>query len=271
LWLSGNAGFGKSVIATQVINFIKIAGKTVFYHFCTYTSAASSNYDQVLKSLLQQVLREDAEWTSQVYNDFILRRKPATVPVLEQLLRTVLTSSFETLNTVKYIWIVLDGVDELTENMQMRLLSLVKHISGRGSSTGGVCCKLLISGRSSRTIAQVLGKKPKVSLTDQKPELTRAIEVYSRQRLELLGDRFEQLGIETHEMNDIGCTIAKKADGEHFLDTLRQPSPVLDLKSILGMFLYARLVLDYLSTNIFLHHKELRDSIDHLPKELSDL
>lgn len=99
--------------------------------------------------------------------------------------------------------------------MQMRLLSLVKHISGRGSSTGGVCCKLLISGRSSRTMAEVLGKKPKVSLTDQKQELTKSIEEYSRQRLELLGDRFEQLGIETHEMNGIGCAIAEKADGEH--------------------------------------------------------
>lgn len=64
-------------------------------------------------------------------------------------------------------------------------------------------------------MAQVLGKKPKVSLTDQKQELTRSIEEYSRQRLELLGDRFEQLGIETHEMNGIWCAIAEKADGEH--------------------------------------------------------
>ena len=217
------------------------------------------------------MLREDAEWASYVYNDFILKRKSATVPVLEQLLRTVLTSSFGTLNSVNYIWLVLDGVDELCENMQMRLLSLVKHASGRGSSTGGVCCKVLISGRSSRTIAQILGKKPKVSLTDQKPQLTKAIEEYSRQRLELLGDRFEQLGIETHEMNDIGRTIAEKADGEHFYHTLSRPSALLGLNSVSGMFLYARLVLDYLSTNIFLHQTELRDSIHHLPKELSDL
>jgi hypothetical protein len=229
LWLSGNAGFGKSVIATQVINFIKIARKTVFHHFCTYTSAASSNYDQVLKSLLLQVLREDEEWTSQVYNDFIIKRKAVTISVLEQLLRTVLTSSLETLNGAKYIWIILDGVDELSENMQLRLLSLVKHISGRGFSTGSICCKFLLSCRSSRTIAHGLRKKARVSLTDQKPQLTKAITEYSRQRLQLIGDRFQQLGMEQHDMDSIGRTIADKADGECFFHTTSQPSPVLSL------------------------------------------
>lgn len=251
---------------------MKIAGKTIFHHFCTYKSAASSNYDQVLKSLLQQVLREDAEWTSQVYNDFIIKNKPATVPVLEQLLQTVLTSSFETLDSVKYIWIVLDGVDELSDDMQMRLFSFVKHIAGKSiSNGGGVFCKILISGRSSRTIDQALGKKPKVSLTDQKPELSKAIEEYSRQRLELLGDRFEQLGIETRGMTEIGLAIAKKADGECSFHLWDLSSPIFDLNLISGMFLYARLVLDYVHANIFLHQKELRDSIHQLPKELSEL
>lgn len=39
----------------------------------------------------------------------------------------------------------------------------------------------------------------------------------------------------------------------------------------LGMFLYARLVLDYLSTNIFYSGDEVKTSIDHLPDKLSDL
>lgn len=37
------------------------------------------------------------------------------------------------------------------------------------------------------------------------------------------------------------------------------------------MFLYARLVLDYLSKNIFFSGKEMKKSIDELPKELSEL
>ena len=37
------------------------------------------------------------------------------------------------------------------------------------------------------------------------------------------------------------------------------------------MFLYARLVLDYLTTNIFISCDELKGSIDQLPQTLSDL
>ena len=37
------------------------------------------------------------------------------------------------------------------------------------------------------------------------------------------------------------------------------------------MFLYARLVLDYLSTNIFYSGEEVKMSIEHLPDKLSDL
>lgn len=218
LWLSGTAGSGKSVISTQLVNFIKNAKKTVFHHFCTHASTASSEYDQVLKSLLAQALRQDAEWTAHVYNDLVLKRRTATISGLEDLLRTILTCSSETPN--KYLWVVLDGVDELREESQSRLLNLMKQIPGKASASSGVCCKILISSRPSPTIIRVLGKKPRISLTDQKKPLTKAIEEYSRQRLGLLDERFQQLGIESHELDEIGRQVADKADGEHFVPTL---------------------------------------------------
>lgn len=39
----------------------------------------------------------------------------------------------------------------------------------------------------------------------------------------------------------------------------------------LGMFLYARLVLDYIKSNIFYSSDELRTAIDQLPDSLNDL
>lgn len=39
----------------------------------------------------------------------------------------------------------------------------------------------------------------------------------------------------------------------------------------IGMFLYARLILDYLSANVFVNGDELKSAIDKLPRELSDL
>lgn len=40
---------------------------------------------------------------------------------------------------------------------------------------------------------------------------------------------------------------------------------------MVGMFLYARLVLDFVSSNIFVRGDELRNSINQLPRELSAL
>lgn len=41
--------------------------------------------------------------------------------------------------------------------------------------------------------------------------------------------------------------------------------------SLLGMFLYARLVLDYISSNLFVRSEELNSAIQQLPRELADL
>lgn len=38
-----------------------------------------------------------------------------------------------------------------------------------------------------------------------------------------------------------------------------------------GMFLYARLVLDYLSINVFMNEEEIQSSLDLLPARLTDL
>ncbi|KAI1084858.1 hypothetical protein F5B20DRAFT_223327 [Whalleya microplaca] len=44
LWLQGTPGSGKSVISTQLVNFIESAGSFVIHHFCTYAYASSKKY-----------------------------------------------------------------------------------------------------------------------------------------------------------------------------------------------------------------------------------
>ena len=44
-----------------------------------------------------------------------------------------------------------------------------------------------------------------------------------------------------------------------------------DLDLTVGMFLWARLVLDYLTTNIFHSRHEITTAIDTLPRKLSEL
>lgn len=277
LWLMGAAGSGKSVITTQLVNFIYKARRTVLYHLCTYSSSASSAYDQILKTLLQQLLRQDGELTAHVYSEYVLKKRTATAQALEQLLQMLLTSSSDDPKNTNYVWIVLDGVDELREespNVQARLLSLMKQISSRTTALGGVVCKVLISSRSSPTLLQALRKKPTVSLTDEKKGLTKSIEEYASQRLREVNNKFEQLGVGSEEIEGIVRQISAKADGEiplHSNGTMVCGIFVLMTNLDSGMFLYARLVLDYLRSGIFVNGNELKESINHLPKGLSEL
>lgn len=39
----------------------------------------------------------------------------------------------------------------------------------------------------------------------------------------------------------------------------------------IGMFLYARLVIDYLATNIFYNGNEIKASVNQLPRKLREL
>ncbi|KAG6358594.1 hypothetical protein INS49_012112 [Diaporthe citri] len=253
LWLSGIAGSGKSVISSQLVNFITSRNGIVLHHFCTNASVMSSEYDQVLKSLLEQLLRHDGDLTTNVYHEYVLKKQVAAVAILEQLLQTLLNTSAEDPRQRGYIWIVVDGVDELRDhspNSQARLLNFIKQIVSKTNASENATCKALISARPSTTISHVLRQKPTVSLTEEKKSLALAIQEYALQRLGSLGNRFEQLGLSALEIESFGQQISHKSD---------------------GMFLYARLVLDFISSNIFVRGDELRNAVNQLPRELSSL
>lgn len=220
LWLSGIAGSGKSVISSQLVNFIRSRNDRVLYHFCTNLSVTSSEYEQVLKSLLEQLLRQDRDLTANVYNSYVLTKKVASVPILEQLLLSLLITSAEDPNQRSYIWIVLDGVDELRDhspNSQARLLNFVKQIVSKTNASENITCKAFISCRPSKTFSHILRQKPTISLTDEKKTLGSAIGEYALQRLRSLETRFQQLGLTALEIENIGQQISVKSDGECIL------------------------------------------------------
>ncbi|KAJ0120655.1 NACHT domain-containing protein [Diaporthe amygdali] len=241
----------EDLIDRLLIRFVKSRNDIVLHYFCTNTSVTSLEYDQVLKSLLEQLLRQDVDLTANVYNEYVLKKHVPTVPILEQLLQTLLITSAEDPSKRSYVWIVLDGVDELRDhspNIQARLLNFMKQIVFKAASSESATCKAFISGRPSTTISHMLRQKPTVSLTAEKSSLSLAIQEYALQRLGALDTRLKQLGLSAVEIENIGQQISQKSD---------------------GMFLYARLVLDFVSSNIFVRGDELRSSINQLPRELS--
>ncbi|KAL7804000.1 hypothetical protein V8C43DRAFT_1900 [Trichoderma afarasin] len=249
LWLQGTPGSGKSVISTQLVNFMQASNMFVIHHFCTYLYTSSTTYEQILKSLLMQLLRQDGDLVAHVYEEFVLGKKSPTVPALERLLQLLFKSISNEPSKAEYVWIILDGLDECELEKQARVVSLMNQVASDRSSPGNTTCKVLISSRTSSILSTCLRKKQTVSLSDEKDCLEEAIRQYASQRLQSLEQKFHQLHISPGEVDNIERGIAKKAD---------------------GMFLYARLVLDYLSTNIFYSGDEIMTSVNQLPEKLGD-
>ncbi|WAO86156.1 NACHT domain-containing protein [Fusarium falciforme] len=161
LWLQGSAGTGKSVLCTQLAIFMKASNSFTIHHFCTYRYASSTAYEQILKSLILQLVRKDGDLVAHVNEAYVLEKKPPTTVALEQLFQT------------------------------------------------------LLANMSSRPNQEEL----------------------------------RQLDIGQAEIEEIRTVIVEKAD---------------------GMFLYARLVMDYLATNIFYSGDEIKQSVNELPRKLAD-
>ncbi|KAK4144471.1 uncharacterized protein C8A04DRAFT_36713 [Dichotomopilus funicola] len=248
LWLQGGPGTGKSVLSTQLINYMKVAKMLVIHHFCTYSYPSSISYEQILRSFLLQLVRGDDDLVAHVYNECVLEKKSPTVSTLEHLLQVLLGSLSSGPCQAEHIWILLDGLDECDTDKQARMLSLLNQVVSKSSSESTIC-KVLVSSRPTRSLAKRLGKKQTLSLSDEKVALFEAIRQYASQRLQSLHHKFSQLDIGPDELGEIEHGVARKAD---------------------GMFLYARLVLDYLATNIFFSGEEVKTSIGHMPDKLSD-
>ncbi|KAH8688529.1 hypothetical protein BGZ61DRAFT_494602 [Ilyonectria robusta] len=248
LWLKGSAGTGKSVLCTQLINFMK-GSKFVVHHFCTYRYASSIMYEKILMSLVLQLLRKDDDPVAHVYKSYVLEKKSPTTAVLEQLLRTLLLSMSSDPNQAEYIWIIIDGLDECELDKQMRLVLLINQLTSKPSLPGSTVCKVLISSRAPSESLQRLRKKQTISLAEEKDCLHGAICQYVGQRLKSLGTKLRQLDIEQPEIEEIQTVVVTKAD---------------------GMFLYARLVMDYLASNIFFSGDEIKESVNQLPQKLTD-
>ncbi|TRX91712.1 hypothetical protein FHL15_007494 [Xylaria flabelliformis] len=249
LWLQGKPGSGKSVLTSEITKFMRASSQFVVRHFCSQRYTSSILYHQILRSLLLQLLRNNDELVAHVYRDSVLGRKPPTIQALEKLILSLLKVTSNEPRQINYVWIVLDGLNECEPRQQISLMSFLNQLTGKTASGGDTVCKILISSRHSPTIAKRLRVWQVISLSDERNSVKLAIMRYVSQRLQLLHDKLRQLELSQKEIEGLARVITNKAD---------------------GMFLYARLVLDYLGSNLFYSGAEIKASIDELPKELSE-
>ncbi|KAK6843900.1 hypothetical protein PG987_004760 [Apiospora arundinis] len=249
LWIQGAAGTGKSVLSSSITNYMDQSGWLVLSHFCNYAYPSSTKYECILRSLLAQLIRKDGDLAAHVYEGYVLCKKTPSIQILERLLHLLLSSISKEPQQTSYVWVIFDGLDECDSLTQNKVLSLITDVTSRASSSSEVICKALISSRFSASTSSKLRKTQAISLAEEKEQMGKSIRLYAAQRLNAIYSKFQQMSLGEDDIKGIEDTITKKAD---------------------GMFLYARLVLDYLSNNIFFNGKEIKDSVYELPKELSE-
>lgn len=213
VWLQGNPGCGKSVIAASLVGSLQKSKLATVYHFCTYTVPSSTRYDGILKSILRQLLRSD-ELIAHLYQDCIVGKKSASTAYLERLIQMLIASLSDKPHEPLYIWIVIDGINECEPTKQVRLINLLNQVSSVPTSSHGSLCKVLLTTRPSSTIRKHFRKNQVIYLSDENSPLHSAIRMYVTRRLESLDDRLRQLELEAHEIEEIGDLVTKKASGK---------------------------------------------------------
>ncbi|RWA06776.1 hypothetical protein EKO27_g8326 [Xylaria grammica] len=148
-----------------------------------------------------------------------------------------------------YIWIFIDGVNECDVQTQTRIADLINLVISNLIRSNGIICKVFVSSRALEVLSRKIRRKDQLSLTEEKSSLSDAIMQYTSQRLQELHVKLEQLSLTQREIADIHQSIVGKSD---------------------GMFLYARLILDYLANNIFIRGSRMVSAVNDLPKELSE-
>lgn len=213
LWLQGTPGSGKSVLASQIVKFMKNASMFLIHHFCSQRYASSTTYEQILRSILLQLLRKDDELIAHVYEDYVLGKKPPTIQALEKLLYNLSTMASRVPCQSEYIWIIIDGLNECETRTQGSVVNLINQITSKLSGAGDTICKILVSSRSSSHIAKRLRTKQIISLTEEKASIRLAIRQYVSQRLRTMQDKLAQLELTRKDIDDVERVITNKADG----------------------------------------------------------
>ncbi|KAM7211075.1 hypothetical protein V8F06_013542 [Rhypophila decipiens] len=250
LVLHGRPGTGKSVLMAQITEFLRSAGKSlVISHISTYAQPSSTEYDQILRSILLQLVRSETDLIAYIYDEFILRKKAVTAQAIERIILEAVRAICNNPATTTYVHILFDGLDECDKGKQLKIVTLLERIASCAFESPTTVCKVLISCRMIAPTSQRLRQKHCVSLSTEKVAVEKSIGFYASQRLSQLRLRWSQLGITDSELKELELRLAAKAD---------------------GMFLWAKLVLNYLATNMFLRKSEVIEAVDVLPRELSD-
>ncbi|KAL8327369.1 hypothetical protein RB597_003611 [Gaeumannomyces tritici] len=241
LLLQGGPGTGKSVLSARVMRSLQDSGRSIaLSHFCSYSPSATARYDVMVKSLLLGCMKIDNDLATHIHDEHVTA-KQASIKLLENLLET----AAEIIGDNNVVHIILDGVDECLVETQRKIFRLIDRLV-----TNGTVCKVLASGRSSMVTLHAKLRKIALtmSLSEEKDCVGEAIRHFVTAALRNMHRKLSEMGLPDQSVPELASRIVAKAD---------------------GMFLWARLILNYLDANFLYNKAEFTHAIEAIPQELS--
>ncbi|KAG1900274.1 uncharacterized protein F5891DRAFT_1035040 [Suillus fuscotomentosus] len=242
LWLNGQPGSGKTILASAVIDEIEGGGEKLGYFYCNFRDDQTTNGAAVLRSLVVQLLRQSTDdWVTKIKPeqedsnanvDFVSlnelgqqqrngERCPTDLTFLRQLL-------VEASKLVDRPVLVIDALDECKDYSD-----LVEHLA---DLAGDAQLRLFVTGRSELDIQDAFHNLPTMSLKDSAEQMKADIcthiteQLKTQKRLSRLPETLRNL---------ISEKLLEKAEGmfrwvQCQLDEIRRCARDIDIKEALN-------------------------------------
>ncbi|KAF8293595.1 hypothetical protein DL93DRAFT_2174062 [Clavulina sp. PMI_390] len=212
-WVSANAGVGKSVLFSRVVDYLREnqfnSGAAFAFFYFDYRDEAKQNYQKFLASIVQSF--GETSTSCQVLLRSLEKRSPnASESELESLLQSML-------NTPGAKFLAIDAIDECWETERAKsLLPLLQKLSNAQSSGRGTV-QIFVTSRPEPDIEEALWAldgtdrvaTDRVSLGEREEHLTHLKDVI---HAELKSNRFKGLGWSESFIKDVEYELFNRSD-----------------------------------------------------------
>ncbi|KAK0435988.1 hypothetical protein EV421DRAFT_1146278 [Armillaria borealis] len=231
LWCPGNLGVGKTILAAIVIDYLRSLNherKTLILSiFCDYQSATTQTIPNLLCSLLKQLVQDNglSDPITLLYHRCL---RDETRPTLDTLTKTL----SEELKSFYCVYIVLDALDEFTDDKQEELINTTRLL--------GDNIHLLVTLREITKIGRLFEEDVRLDIQATDADITMFV-----------ADKLSQ------------GDLATLSNGH---DNLCEAILTGVTEKAKGMFLLASLHMDLLAQST--NQKILRDALKELPDNM---
>jgi tetratricopeptide (TPR) repeat protein len=239
IWISGTAGFGKSVLAAYLTESLKkkFADAPVTFFFCKEKEDAGQVH-QIVRTLLQQLIAQSSAMSQRVMTiweaDEDIADLNANYRDYYQKLLLPILQTFRSVSQ-KPIFIIIDGLDELRESRLSEALALIEALQADSS------LRVLLTSQPTKTINAALRTTVHLSLTGD--DNLDNVETFVKGGLnETLTTLFNEIGVDPIKYFREKC---------------------------LGMFLWVRAILDLIGPIDV--NTDLQKILDNPPRSIGEL